>query len=460
VNNFAGNREPFPPRLGRYEVRAKIGDGGMASVYLGRQLGGSQRVVALKVIKEEFCRNPEFVTMFLDEAKIVSQLSHPNLVQVIELGSEGDRLFIAMELLFGQSLWQVWDSCRVRNVRLRYDMAAWIGARVADGLHHAHDMRDPSGQPQMLVHRDINASNIFVTYDGHVKVIDFGLAKAANRAYKTAAGIVKGKLAYLSPEQVAGQAIDRRSDVFALGTTLWELTTDRRLFRVKDDTETLKRVYAANVPDPTSLVLGYPPMLWEVLKRALTRDPASRYASAADFGRALDAFAQSEGRAVDAAAISEMMKQLFLKEREQDAAWIADASAPEGPPPVSTMHPPQLTHPPPIEESVAAPVAIVAPRVPSGMTAPPAWPAGAPPDGMFSPAPSHPTPIVIPPHPSSASAEPTRPAMSYRAPHRASVPAPADAARGKTMLVLAIAALVVLMLLALAGVAAMLFLRK
>src|SRR4051812_19891491 len=177
----------------------------MASVYLGRLHGpaGFQRVVALKVIKEEFCRNPEFVTMFMDEAKIVSQLSHPNLVQVIELGTEGDRLFIAMELLFGQSLWQVWDVCRARGVRLRYDMAAWIGARIAEGLHHAHEMKDASGQPLMLVHRDVNASNVFLTYAGEVKVIDFGLAKAANRTYKTAAGIVKGKLAYLSPEQVA-----------------------------------------------------------------------------------------------------------------------------------------------------------------------------------------------------------------------------------------------------------------
>ena len=195
----------------------------MATVYLGRLAGPPghehqfERVVALKVIKEEFCRHPEFVTMFLDEAKIISRLSHPNCVQVIELGNEGDRLFIAMELLVGQSLWEVWDVCRTRNVRLRYDLAAWIGARVAEGLHHAHEVKDAQGQPQMLVHRDVNASNIILTYDGHVKVIDFGLAKAKGRAYKTAGGVVKGKLAYLSPEQVAGHPVDRRADAFALG---------------------------------------------------------------------------------------------------------------------------------------------------------------------------------------------------------------------------------------------------
>src|SRR5262249_38363142 len=156
-------------RLGRYEVRAKIGDGGIATVYLGRaDDGSSPKTVALKVIKAEFSKHPDFVTMFRDEAKIVSRLSHPNLVQVLEPGSEGDRLFLAMELFFGQSLWQVWDTCRDRGVRLRYDMAAWIGARVAEGLHHAHDLCDERGQPLMLVHRDVNASNIFLTYDGQV----------------------------------------------------------------------------------------------------------------------------------------------------------------------------------------------------------------------------------------------------------------------------------------------------
>jgi serine/threonine-protein kinase len=371
-------------------VRAKIGDGGMATVFLGRTSAPKPRSVAIKVIKAELSKHPDFIAMFMDEAKLVSQLSHPNLVEVIEVGSEGERLFIAMELLFGQSLWQVWDVCRERGVRLRYDMAAWIAARVADGLHHAHELNDRSGQPLMLVHRDVNASNIFVTYDGQVKVIDFGLAKAANRAHKTAAGIVKGKLAYLSPEQVGGQGIDRRSDVFALGTTLWELTTDRRLFRVADDTETLRRVHAAEVPDPTQLVEDYPPMLWQVLKRALTRDPAARYATAADFARSLDAFATTEGRAIEPKAVSLVMRELFAKELEQDAAWLEEARSPDGPPPTSTMHPPHSqTHPPPAEPSApGVPHALLAPpRVPGGLSVPSReWPHGAPPDGMFSPA--------------------------------------------------------------------------
>jgi eukaryotic-like serine/threonine-protein kinase len=355
----------------------------MATVYLGRAATGSAapygRAVALKVIKEEFCQNPEFVTMFIDEAEIISRLSHPNLVHVVELGSEGDRVFIAMELLMGQSLWAVWNACRARGVRLRYDLVAWVGARVADGLHHAHEMRDGNGQLLMLVHRDVNQSNIFLTYDGQVKVIDFGLASAKGRAYKTASGVVKGKIAYLAPEQVAGHPVDRRADIFALGTTLWELTTDRRLFRGKDDSETLQRIYSAEVPDAATLVQGYPPALHEILRRALAREASARYATVADFGRSLDFFARSERRAVDARALSAVMSELFAEESVRDQQWLAEASAPDRPAPQSSMHPaPILTLPPP-------------PDVP-GEGSPPSsgWPRGAPPDGMFSPAPSRP----------------------------------------------------------------------
>src|SRR5262245_10374770 len=226
---------PIPERLGRYEIRAKIGEGGMAIVYLGHLAEGAERVAAVKVIKDEYSLNTDFVTMFMDEAKIVSRLDHPNIVKVYELGHEGNRLFIAMELLFGQSLWAVWNACRTRGIRLRYDLVAWIGARVAEGLHHAHELRSVDGTASNLVHRDMNASNIFVTYDGHVKIIDFGLAKAIGRVSKTAAGVVKGKLAYMSPEQAVGRQLDRRSDVFALGATLWEVSVDRRLFKGADD---------------------------------------------------------------------------------------------------------------------------------------------------------------------------------------------------------------------------------
>jgi serine/threonine-protein kinase len=319
----------MPKRLGRYEVRGKIGEGGMATVYLGHARDPGQapgRLVALKVIKEVYSLNTEFVTMFSDEAKIVSRLSHPNIVQVYELGAEGNRLFIAMEFLNGQSLWHVWNACRERGVRLRYDVAAWVGARAAEGLHHAHELQDAHGNLLNIVHRDVNASNIFITYDGRVKIIDFGLAKAANRLSKTRAGMVKGKLAYMAPEQAVGHALDRRTDIFALGTTLWEVTADRRLFKGEDDVETLERVHAAEVPDPRLLVEGFPEDLWQVLKRALQREPKARFRDAAEMSVALDRVAMSEGRAVNQEVLGGIMQALFTEEKAAHERWIADAS--------------------------------------------------------------------------------------------------------------------------------------
>ena len=264
-------------RLGPYEIEGKLAEGGMASVYVARKdpaparaaTGAGPARVALKMIRQEFVRNREFLDMFVDEAKIVARLRHANIVRTFEQGSIDGHAFIAMELLSGQSLWSVWDACRARGVRLRYDMIAWIGARVAEGLGYAHELRDDQGSPLGIVHRDINPSNVFVTRGGEIKIIDFGLAKAANRASRTATGVIKGKVSYMSPEQAAGEPVDGRSDIFALAVTLWELACDRRLFKGEDDIHTLRRVRAAKVPDPTALVAGFPAPLWAILSRAL-----------------------------------------------------------------------------------------------------------------------------------------------------------------------------------------------
>ena len=328
VSDDKGPSLPPSAHVGRYQVLAKIADGGMAAVYMARRDDGE--IVALKRIREEFARNKDFLTMLLDEARIVSHLRHPNIVGYHELGNEGGQTFIAMELLVGQSLWSVWEGCRARGVRLRYEMIAWIGARVAEGLHYAHELREGEpGQekPLGIVHRDVNATNIFVTYDGDIKIIDFGLAKAANRASKTAAGVIKGKVAYMSPEQAVGAAVDRRTDIFALGTTLWELACDRRLFKHADDVKTLERVHAAEVPDPRLLVDGFPPALWAILRRALSRDPEDRQSTAAEMASELDAFVAGT---VDVKVMAEVMRELFAAERARQIAWIAEASAPGG----------------------------------------------------------------------------------------------------------------------------------
>jgi serine/threonine-protein kinase len=352
----AEKRSPLPPsHLGRYEVRAKIADGGMAAVYVARRDDGE--VVAIKMIREEFARSGDFVTMLLDEAKIVSRLRHPNIVRYHELGrDEAGHAFIVMELLFGQSLWAVWEACRARGVRLRYDMIAWLGGRVADGLHYAHDLVGDDGRPADIVHRDVNATNIFVTYDGAVKIIDFGLAKAANRASKTAAGVIKGKVAYMSPEQAVGAAVDRRTDIFALGTTLWELSCDRRLFKHTDEVETLRRVHAADVPDPPRIVNGYPPELARIVRRALARDRDHRYPTAGAMAADLDLFA---GTGVNADVVAEVMRELFAHDRARQAAWVAEASARERARPLAPLKAPSTFWAD--QELAAAPLAPVPP---------------------------------------------------------------------------------------------------
>ncbi len=333
---------PRPKRLGPYDVVVKIAGGGMATIYLGRAKGenGAERVAAIKVIRHELRHDAQVVQMFLDEANILRRLSHPNIAGTYEFGSDDELHFIAMELLVGRTVLDVFEACRANKLALRLDMAAWIGARVCDALQYAHDLNDEHGAPLHVIHRDVNPSNIFLTHSGEVKLFDFGLAKARGRDAKSQAHIVKGKLPYLSPEQVAQTPIDRRSDVFTLGTTIWELTTMRRLFKRDDDVETLLAVKAGLVPDPRATVPTYPEELWRIVKHSLERDPNDRYATAADFGRALDAFALAHGAGVDMPElVGAILDKLFPGERRKQAMWLRQSSAPSTTP-RATMAPP------------------------------------------------------------------------------------------------------------------------
>jgi len=300
---------PFQ-RLGDYEVLAPISEGGMATIWLGRSTRPPGKLAALKVIRPEHARNKEFVAMFLDEARIASRLSHPNVVALYGLGHDGKRHFLAMEVLRGRSLLALWEAARARHVRLAYEVIAWIGARIADALHHAHELCDESGTPQNVVHRDVNPANVFVTDEGVPKLIDFGLAKARDRFSSTAFGVVKGKIAYLSPEQTQGKAADRRADVFALSVTLWELSLDRRLFREDSDVGTIRRVREANVPDPRTLDDKYPPALAAAIVRGLARDPSERWQTAAELRDALDGFVHASGQRVDESSLRAVVAEL------------------------------------------------------------------------------------------------------------------------------------------------------
>ncbi len=308
----------------------------MANVYLGRSRGenGAEDVVAIKVPLHELAQDDQGIKMFLDEANVLSHLSHPNLIRTVGYGTTGEYHFIAMELLVGRTLMDVWDTCEGLKVALRLDMSAWIVARVAEGLHYAHELADKAGTPLGIIHRDVNPSNIFLTYEGGIKLFDFGLAKSVGRASKSQAGIVKGKLPYLSPEQILQIPIDKRSDIFTLGTTLWEMTTMKRLFRRENDIATVKAVRNAPIPDPRTLVPGYPDDLAAIVMHALERDQDMRYATAADFARDLDAFVRRTAKGVNMGALAPaMLDRLFPGDRARQLGWLRRRMLPAAAPP-------------------------------------------------------------------------------------------------------------------------------
>jgi serine/threonine-protein kinase len=273
----------------------------MATVHLARMdgPGGFRKWVAIKRIHQHLAANQAFVRMFLDEARVAAGISHPNVAQVFELGRQGHSYWIAMEYLHGDPLRDVMPShTTLATVRMDVHLAAKVIADAADGLHAAHELRSSQGEPLNLVHRDVSPQNIFVTYDGAVKVVDFGIAKAAGRLASTRAGTLKGKLSYMSPEQVRGQPVDRRTDVFALGVVLWELATGRRLFLGAGELETLNLVQCCRVPRPSRVAQGVPAGLESIVMKALAKDPRRRFQSGRELSRALQRFVMQSGACV------------------------------------------------------------------------------------------------------------------------------------------------------------------
>jgi serine/threonine-protein kinase len=323
---------------------AKIAKGGMATVYLGRarRANGRDEIAAVKAISHELSEDPQFVTMFTDEAKILSRLDHRNIARTLEFGVEGGQHYIAMELLLGRTILDIWDACLARGLPLRLDFAAWICARVAEGLHYAHELSDAHGVWLNIVHRDVTPSNIFLTYDGRVKLFDFGLARAKGKRHKTESGIVNGKLAYLAPEQLAQLPVDRRCDVFALGTTLWELTTMRRLFKREHDLATAQAIQDSVIPDPRSFIAPYPTQLWNIVERALAKDRNERYQRASDLAHDLDEFVGAHAANELPVLGGRVLDELFPGDREKQLGWLQSTSNLDGSESRGTIAPPAL----------------------------------------------------------------------------------------------------------------------
>lgn len=304
----------LPHRLGRYDVLGALAYGGMAEILLARVIGpsGFERPVVIKRILPHLARQESFVSMFLDEARIAASIRHHNVIHVEELAQDADGLYLVMEYLEGESLAGLMRRLFVREEDLDRVLASHIIAEACAGLHAAHEMADADGNKQHLVHRDVSPQNIFVTYDGQVKVLDFGIAKSADRITRTEAGQLKGKFEYMSPEQCNGRPLDRRSDIFALGVVLYEATTARRLFKRENAAETVRAVCAHAVVPPSRLDARYPPLLEAVCLRALEAAPNDRYATMLDMRRDVLAFVREASATADASdALARMMLRVF-----------------------------------------------------------------------------------------------------------------------------------------------------
>jgi serine/threonine-protein kinase len=303
-------------QFGKYLLLKRLAVGGMAEIWLAKQLGvqGFEKLVVVKRILEQFASEKEFVQMFLDEARLAATLNHPNVVQIYDLGQEAISFYIAMEFIAGHDLLGILRKCKQAGQPLSPEIAARMVAGACEGLHYAHTRKDNQGNPLQIVHRDVSPSNILVTYEGGVKVVDFGIAKAESRSTKTEAGKVKGKFSYMSPEQIRAEPLDARSDVFALGIVLHEVLVGRRLFKRDNELAIMRDILEGEVRPPSALRPGLPPALDEIVLKALQKDRRKRYASAQEMQLALEKYLASTAAPPTSVDVSHFMLDLFAEE--------------------------------------------------------------------------------------------------------------------------------------------------
>jgi len=307
--------------IGKYEVLQRLAAGGMAEIFLARMVGvlGFDKLVVIKRILPHLASRNDFIGMFLDEARIATTLSHGNIVQTHEVGVCGKSYFMVMEYLAGEDARSIVRRISRRaEARLPIAHALEIAVGVAAGLQYAHTKRDRDGKPLDIVHRDVTPQNVIVTYDGAVKLLDFGIAKASNRINETRSGSFKGKVPYMSPEQCRGEPLDRRSDIFSLGILMHELTLCRRLFHGDTDFQILKQIAEGPIPSPRELDPAYDPRLSAIVMKALERDPARRFQTARELQEALEELAHDLRLRMSMLALADYMQSLFA---DKVGAW-------------------------------------------------------------------------------------------------------------------------------------------
>ena len=322
MREHAGSvQTPQPIQFGKYLLLDRIGTGGMAEIWRARQYGaaGFEKELVIKKILHHLADNNEFVRMFIDEAKLAVSLHHPNVVQVFDLGSVQHEYFIAMEYVFGKDLLNLLVRCTRARIRIPQKLAVFIVAEMLKGLDAAHNAVDSHGNPLQIIHRDVSPSNILISYEGQVKIGDFGVAKATRRESATRTGTMKGKLGYMSPEQVMGKEIDHRADLFSTGIILYEMLAMNRLFNGKTELETLMMVRDCKVDDAVDrLPPEVPPTLRKVLKRALARDRDKRFQTSNEFNDVLLDHLFNERQRVTHHDMGRFMKSVFDREIEAE----------------------------------------------------------------------------------------------------------------------------------------------
>jgi serine/threonine protein kinase len=330
----------------------------MARIYIGRStgIGSFERHVVLKMILPEKANDYTAVQMFLDEARLAASLNHQNVAQVFEVGEDGGIHFLAMEYVHGQDLRALLAKAGSEGTRVPLELALTVVAGAAAGLNHAHERRSSDGTPMGIVHRDVSPSNIMIGYDGAVKLLDFGIAKATLRSVETQSGIIKGKFAYMAPEQCRGRDVDRRSDVFSLGIILYEVTTQHRCFRADSDFDTMHRIVTGDIVRPTRLVQGYPQALEAIVMNALALDVNERYQSAGHLLEAIESFAVASRMSLSTMSLGRFMRDMFGDVQEP---WLIPGRIPH-----------HTQTPPPKEQTISSTSGGGVPQRPSSLPSP------------------------------------------------------------------------------------------
>ena len=306
--------------LGKYEILRKLAVGGMAEIYLARTRGnaGFEKVVVLKRILPQVAEDPTFVQMFLEEARLAATLNHPNVAHVYDVGEVDGQHFFTMEFVHGQDVRSIRHEMKKREEAVPLPISLAVIHGTAAALHYAHERTGPDGRLLGLVHRDVSASNVMVSYDGAIKLLDFGIARAASSTHKTQVGTLKGKVPYMSPEQCKGHPLDRRSDLFSLGIVLFELTVGRRPFRGESDFAIMDQIVYKGAPRPSSIQPDYPPELEAIVMKLLEREPKARYTTGEELIEDLDGYIQRHQLWISPTKIGKYMRGAFA---DRIAAW-------------------------------------------------------------------------------------------------------------------------------------------